>query len=134
MAVTDSMGAVEIKKTNFRPDKIGKNIEERGDLILTPMLSGDVEKVKFNYLLLRRSFPGMEGHWRISGKMENIYDETFEHIELDFRVFDYDHKYLGNYTILNSFLNPDEIWKFSLFIYEDLDIHNFKIHVNILED
>ena len=38
-----------------------------------------------------------------------------------------------NYTILNSSLNPGEIWDFSLVIYEDLDIHNFKIHVNIKE-
>ena len=81
VVVTDSLGAVAIRTTNFTPDKIGKNIEEQGDLILTPMLSGDVEKVKFNYLLLRKSFPGMLGNWRISGKMENIYDETFEHLQ-----------------------------------------------------
>jgi len=127
VTVTDPKGGSTTETERLWVGEIGDYIEEQGDMILTPMLSGDVEDIKFSSIFLLK----MPDNWRIAGGIINNGDKLFNSIRLEFRFFDEDNIYLSSSSTSNKYLGMGEEWHFTDDIDGELDIRSFKIHITI---
>jgi hypothetical protein len=128
VTVTGSKGGITTKTERFYVDKIGVNIEEWGDLLLTPMISGDVDNVKFLHLFLIDA----DTYWIFNGDLINIEDKVYDLVRLEIKFLDNDNNYLISKVITNFHLDIGENWHFSENIYQKLDINSFKIHIILI--